>query len=108
MVAQATAAASASVYLSVEVAASVYLSRDIFMEERIPCYYHYLSSHLAPGAIPGASRLIIVAAVAWVCPSAAAVVAGLVTVVAAVAWVCPSAAAVVAASVAAVAASAVA
>ncbi len=96
------------------------LTRDIFMEERIPCYYHYLSSHLAPGAIPGASRLIIVAAtvlasavdnpvaaqtpadtaaskvaasaaaVAWVCPSASAVAA----LAAAVAWVCPSASAV--------------
>src|SRR6266849_2325251 len=72
MVAAATAAA----------AASVYLSRDIFMEERIPCYAHYLSSHLAPGAIPGASRLIIVVVVAWVCPSAA-VVAALAAVVAA-------------------------
>ena len=59
------------------------------MEERIPCYYHYLSSHLAPGAIPGASRLIIVAEVAWVCPSAAEAVAALAVEVA---WVCPSAA----------------
>jgi hypothetical protein len=74
------------------------LTRDIFMEERIPCYYHYLSSHLAPGAIPGASRLIIVVEVAWVCPSAAAEVAALAAeaaVLAAevVAWVCPSASA---------------
>ncbi len=87
---------------TVAAAASVYLSRDIFMEERIPCYYHYLSSHLAPGAIPGASRLIIVAAVAWVCPSASASEAEV------VAWVCPSASASEAAAEAAsVAASAV-
>ena len=75
------------------------LTRDIFMEERIPCYYHYLSSHLAPGIAPGASRLIIVVEVVWVCPSAAAEVAALAAAEAAVlaaevvAWVCPSASA---------------
>src|SRR6266852_4718480 len=74
------------------------LTRDIFMEERIPCYYHYLSSHLAPGAIPGASRLIIVAAVAWVCPSAAAVVAALAAVAAVAASAVASAAELVVAS----------